>query len=530
MMTQQRSYKWVILMILALVCLLYAFGLWFIEKTLFLRCIFLFIIGGLALVVSFLSAIYSKAPRAGNIYRKHFYVAFLIGLWLLWLVIFNVLGSYYDMRYDVTEFNQHTMSQNTKSLLENLKQNIQITVLYVGIVPKYVEDLLNSYQKASLGRIRFEIVDPLQNIGYAARFGHVITGQQKKIIVESDKERQDVDFSETPLDEELLNNAIIRVTRKERIVYFLTGHQEYNVYDTSENGLSTFASLLQENNIVVRRLLLDPQIGIPLDCDVLVIAGTRDFLSEKEEAVIDGYLKKGGDALFLIENTIVSTPDKPLTPKEKEKNPSLNNILNAWGLQVAFDVVVDLASHMSGDVGTPATRNYMAHKAIVGNLDYTFYVRPRSLSVLKDRRPTIKLAPLVLTASGADKSWGEADRYLKVKYDEKEDRPGPVPIAYVVWEAQKDVSEKVSDTRMVVVTDADFLSNAFIDQYSNAQLGINAIHWLSEMDYKPFMGTKHIDVVKLNLTSKQKRVVAFILFVIPFSIVAVGAMIFLAQK
>ncbi|MBF0521618.1 MAG: Gldg family protein [Candidatus Omnitrophica bacterium] len=533
---EPKKYPLFVLFFLSLACLLYAFGLWFIEHTLYLRCIFLFAIGGFSFLLTLGHAIYLKAPKSKNFYKKCFFASTLIALWVVWLTAVNFLGSRYDIHYDVTAFQQHTMSENTVELLKNLKTKVRITVLYVGSAPKYLEDLLNGYKNVSAGLVEFEIIDPIENIGYAARFGNVISGKQKKVILESGKERQDVDFSDQDLDENLLNNALVRVTRLKRTAYFLTGHREYNIFETSETGLSTFASLLDDNNIKPRRLLLDQNGVIPKDCDVLIIAGPRSFLSPKEEKAIEDYLEQGGDALFLIENTVVTTPDKPLTEKEKELNPSLNSILNQWGVNVEKDVVVDLASHASGDVGSPATRNYMTHRAIVGDLDYTFYVRPRSISMTKDRRQSIKLAPLVLTASD-QQSWGETNRYLNVKYDAKEDRPGPVPIAYVVWEAKSALKDgkvngkdKPSDTRIAVFTDADFLTNAFINQYSNAQMGLNVVNWLSEMDYKPFVKNKHVEVVRLDLTSKQKRVVAFILFLMPLTILIASLIFFFSKK
>ena len=188
---------------------------------------------------------------------------------------------------------------------------------------------------------------------------------------------------------------------------------------------------------------------------------------------------------------------------------------------------MDLASHASGDVGSPATRNYPSHEAIVKGLDYTFYVRPRSISILGSRRGTIKVAPLVLTASG-DKSWGETNRNLIVKYDDILDRPGPVPIAFVVWEPKQNNDN--SDTRLAVFTDADFLSNAFIDQYSNAEMSLNAINWLSERDYQVFIDRKDITVERLDLTSRQKRLVAVVLLAMPLLIATAGAMVWIGSS
>lgn len=195
-------------------------------------------------------------------------------------------------------------------------------------------------------------------------------------------------------------------------------------------------------------------------------------------------------------------------------------------MNVGTDIVVDLNSHVGDDVGSPATKNYMLHKAITEGLDYTFYVRPRSISVLKDRRPVIKLAPIVMTASKG-KSWGETNRTLDVHFDEGVDTPGPVAISYVIFEEKK--ADERSDTRIIVFTDADFLTNAYLNQYSNAAMGLNIVNWLSELDYHVFLDQKEIKVERLDLTSKQRRMIVSILFLIPIFIALCGMLVWLRR-
>ncbi len=449
--------------------------------------------------------------------RPHHFIRILFAVILL--IEVGYLTQKYSVRWDLTKTKQHTLNERTLHFIKDLKQDVQLTAFYSGLPPKYLEDLLKEYERSSKGRIATEIIDPVRQIGYAAQFGRVINSGENKVIVQSGKERRDIDFTKESLSEEQLTNALVRVTRKKRTVYFLTGHGEYSLQDKGNTGLTTFRKLLEENNIVTKTLMLGIREGIPEDCDALVIAGAQEELTEKETVSIKEYLRKGGDALFLIEHVLVTTPDKPLTEKEKMKNPSLNSILGDWGVRVASDVVVDLESHAGGDVGSPATRNYMAHKAIVKNLDYTFYVRPRSISVSRIRRPTIKVAPIVLTAS-SEQSWGETDRTLRIKFNAGVDRAGPVPIAVVIWEAR--AKNKPSDTRLIVFTDADFISNAYISQYSNATMGLNVMKWISELDYEVFLNKKDIKVERLNLTSHQKRTIALLLILMPSLIILSG--------
>ena len=517
-------------LLLTLSVLLLAFGLgWFyVEQRLEPFASALALLGAAALAISLMRIKkMTTAPSPARRWKKYTVFILLIVVWGLLFIEVNYLGYRMEKRFDVTKAKQHTLTADTIELISQLDHPVRLTAFYVGMPPKYLEDLFREYERHAGGKIVAEIIDPIVDIGYAAQFGNVISGKEKKVFVRSGNEANEVDFTKEELTEEQLTNAILRATRRLRRAYFLIGHNEYNIYEDGEKGLKVFEAMLTANNVISQRLMLGIAGDIPEDCDVLIIAGAQSELTEAEVRIIDDYLKKGGDALFLIEHVLVTTPDVPLTPEELKRNPSLNEILNEWGIRVADDVVVDLASHASGDVGSPATRNYLSHRSIVGDLDYTFFVRPRSISILKDRRPSVRLAPIILTSSD-ENSWGETNRNLEVKFDEGIDRPGPVPIAFAIWEPKEEGD--ASDTRIVVITDADFLTNAFIGQYSNARLGINAVNWLTESDYRPLTGKRDISVARLDLTSRQKRMVGVFLFLMPVAIILAGAMVWIKQK
>ena len=471
----------------------------------------------------------SKAKQ----WKNHGIKACLIISAIIFTVAVNYLAASLPYRWDVTQTKQHTLAKSTADYIENLKVEVKLTAFYVGLPPKYLVDQLNEYERVSKGQITTEIIDPIEQIGYAAQFGNVISGKERKLIVRSGDERRDIDFTDTPLSEEKISNSIVRVTREKRRVYFLTGHEEYAISNEKNQGLSYFANLLETNNMTSKPLMLGIENTIPEDCDVLIIAGPRNELTEQENTLINDYLQNGGDALFLIEHTTVSDSGNKLTEKQRRSNPSLNKLLNPWGLHIESDTVVDLSNHIQSDVSSPATKNYLPHKAITDGLDYTFYVRPRSISVLESRRPNTKLAPIVLTET-KDSSWGETNRFQEIHFDKGIDKPGPVPISFVILgergAEQKDGNETLSDTRMIVFTDADFLSNAYIKQYSNAQLGLNIVNWLSELDYQVIVGQEEVQVKRLDLTSKQRRMIAVTLFITPMFIALCGVGVWRRQS
>ena len=509
---------------LAIILIAIGFTYGFIDRTLNFITVSTFSIGCVLLLWVCMNVLrFGEKKCVWALSKRGMCSMIIFGVTLVCIVGINNVVYKSDIRWDLTQYKQHTLSQATVSILQDLNMDIKMTVLYVGVPEKYLIDLLKEYKRKANGSVSFEIIDPLLDIGYAAQFGNTITGKDRKLIVQTHgdfSQRFDVDFSKDVITEESVNNAILNVMRVRREVCFLTGHNEFSLTEDGAIGLSKLKNLLEANNIGARSFLLGESDVIPEVCDVLVIAGPKKPLLKKEELIIHEYMKKGGDVLFLIEHIIVTTPDKSLTEKEMDLNPSLNRILNKWGIKVFKDVVVDINSYFGKDVGSPATKNYLGHQAIVGGLDYTFYVRPRTITEAPHRRETIRLAPLVVTQSGKDKSWGESDRFLRIKYDPNEDRKGPIAISYVGWEKKEEGD--LSDTRFIVFTDADFLTNIYIDQLSNAQITINAVNWLMELDYKVYPQARKVRVEKLELTSLEKRKVIVILILMSLSIPFLG--------
>jgi len=60
------------------------------------------------------------------------------------------------------------------------------------------------------------------------------------------------------------------------------------------DGLFEFGSLLAQNYIAVTNLELFGDNPVPMDCNLLIIAGSRTELSETELQKIDQYLAQGG--------------------------------------------------------------------------------------------------------------------------------------------------------------------------------------------------------------------------------------------
>ena len=85
--------------------------------------------------------------------------------------------------------------------------------------------------------------------------------------------------------------------------------------------------------------------------------------------------------------------------------------------------------------------------------------------------------------------------------------------------------------RIVVISDADFASNRFIDQLGNQQLFLAAVKWLSERDDIALIPRAAGRESKLLLTSLELNVVKFVSIVLfPLLAAAVGAAVWWRRR
>lgn len=502
---------------LAMLMVLLGAATWYVSQHFSTAVITLLLLGGSLLLLSAICqrqhfALHKRASAWG----KRLMVAVIVSGAVIFWGGTNYLANSHPARWDITAYQLHTLSPATIKYVSALEQAVQLTSFYVGPPPQYLRDVLKEYERVSAGLISTEIVDPIADIGYAAKFGNLVSGSERKVIVQSSGVRKDVDFSEAALSEIDLTHAIASVTRAPTQACFLAGHGEYSLTSEENSGLSIYAQLLAANNIRTRELMLGGSQVVPEDCDLVVVAAAANNLTGQEAAAMNTYLDAGGDGLFFIEQTTAAG-----------HNSNLNTILSHWGLAIQTDVVVDFKNHVGGDVGSPATKNYGRHKAITEGLDYTFYVHPRSIRILDQRRTSIKYAPIVSTASEVN-SWAETNPSVAPVFDEGIDTPGPVPIAYVMLEEK--TAEEASDTRIIVFTDIDFLTNVYIEQYSNAQMGLNITNWLAATDAPAYLNEKNIQVDRLDLTSIERRQVLAILVCIPLFFAIAGIMVWLRLR
>jgi ABC-type uncharacterized transport system involved in gliding motility auxiliary subunit len=400
------------------------------------------------------------------------------------LVFVEAISARHSVRLDLTASKTFTLSEQTSRILKNLEKPVRVTAFYQEGSPEAEEArvLLGQYDYASR-KFSFTFVDPDRFPGKARRYNITAYGT---LVLETDTREEKI----TQATEQELTNALLRVTRKaEKVIYFMSGHDERSTEDYGKDGYSSIKKAIEDQNYVVRELLLMRAEQVPADASVLIIAGAKKTLFPEEISTLKRCIDQGGHLLILI---------------DPETNTGLSELLKSHGIEVSEDVIVDKLSRLFGaDYLTPIVSQYAGYHPITENFNTaSFFPHARSIRVGKDVPLYVQNTELAKTGPN---SWAETDLIMlregKASFDSQKDTMGPIPVAIVstiqhqteeardsqieetVGYKAEEPDEKRSaprPARIVVFGDSDFVGNSYLNLSGNRDLFMNALSWLAE--------------------------------------------------
>ena len=169
--------------------------------------------------------------------------------------------------------------------------------------------------------------------------------------------------------------ALLDVTSPKPLkAYFLQGHGEHQIDSGDElTGYLKFASILYDQNCIKPEpLSLLGTNAVPMDCNLLVIAGPRETIPDLELDKIEQYLNQGGRLLALFNFYSAS------------KDTGLEKILAKWGVDVGHNVVKDPDNTITGqDVIVSRFGKHALVNSLLGSRLHL--ILPRSVGQLKLR-------------------------------------------------------------------------------------------------------------------------------------------------
>ncbi|MBI4338743.1 MAG: GldG family protein [Chloroflexi bacterium] len=473
-------------------------------------------LGGILLLVSLmLSFAAVRQSITGRRGRYSTNTAVMAVAFIALAVLVYVMGARNAARWDTTATKQFSLAPQTLSILDNLKEPILATALFVpGDTQQEpfrtpVENLLNEFRHRSKGKLDYRFVDPDLQPTLAKRYG---VAQYPTVVVEAQESGRIYLLAQPLFQERDFTSALLITTGVgQKIVYFLTGHNERSTDDsdqTSRRGYGLAANEIASDNYGIRSLAFAETPAIPSDAAAIIIAGPQQDLPDADAQLLHDFLKGGGRLMVLLE---------PNTP------PSFRAFLGKWGLKVNEGTIIDLGSSVAAQPQTPLIKkeqlftNSDASRSIALPLDQTYFPGAAALEPIykqEEMPDTIRLFPLarttILSCITLDPNVNTC--------------PGLAPAVFVpaiALQALAPINEKPAENapreaRLVVFGDADFATNFHVFSLSNRDLLLNSVNWLTEDISLAAVRAKAVKFPPLVVTGRQMQLIrALSWFVLP---------------
>jgi ABC-type uncharacterized transport system involved in gliding motility auxiliary subunit len=258
---------------------------------------------------------------------------------------------------------------------------------------------------------------------------------------------------------------------------------------------------------------------VPDNADLVVIANPRVALAPALVDELVDYVARGGDLLWLAE------------PGE---NAGLDALATALSLRVLPGTVVDASGSAFGltDPSFVALAKYPAHAITKGFALTTLLPQPAALAQLAN--PAWDVKPILRSS---DKSWnetghipkaGEASDTVRQEADEGE-IAGPLDLGFALSRVSPRPGKR--EQRVVVIGDGDFLSNSFLGNGGNRELGQRVFDWLLGDDDQISVPDHSAPDRTLALSQTGLGVLGFVFLVaLPLVIAGTGALIWWRRR
>lgn len=429
------------------------------------------------------------------------------------------LSTRYHLQADWTASGRHTLSIASQEVLKRLDGPVELTSYERGEpgLREKIEAFVERYRRHKPDMtLRFvnpdTVPDRVRELGITANGEVIIAYGGRSEHLQT-------------LTEQAMTNALERVARaEERWLLFLTGHGERAPLGEANHDLGIWGKYLESRGFVVKSINLAELGALPEQTTLLVIAGPQVNLLPGEVAVIQRYLKQGGNLLWLAD----PGPMRGLVP-----------VAEALGLEFQPGVIVDPTTQLHG-IESPdvaLVTGYALHP-ITRDFDL-LTLFPRAVGLQADP-PAPWESQAFLTTSGH--AWSETGELAgEIRFDEQTEVGGPLDIGIALSRSLEE--DKTSETngrsgqpekasqRVVIIGNGDFLSNAFIGNAGNLDLGLNIANWLASDDALIAIPVHVAPDLYLTLSSVQMITMGFgFLIGLPLMLLGMGIFVWLRRR
>ncbi len=341
---------------------------------------------------------------------------FQLSVGVVIIILVNIIGSFVFTRFDLTAEKRYTLSDQTKEMLRNLDDVVFFQVYLEGDFPagfkrlrKETKEMLDQF-RAYTDNLEYEFINPSESDDPAQRNAVYQRLVERGLnptdlqVKTNEGQRQQIIFpgaiatyrgKELPVEllisqmgvspEEVLNNSIqnlefnlasairkLTVVSKPKVA-FIEGHGELSLLRVGD-----ITQALQEyyqvervpidgklNSLTEREELDDGSIVVRNKFNTIIIAKPDSVFSEKDKFIIDQFIMRGGNVLWLVDPVYASMDSiqNSSTTIGIINDVNLSDQLFQYGVRLNTNLVMDLSA-----LPIPIQTGEMG-----GNPQYNFY-------------------------------------------------------------------------------------------------------------------------------------------------------------
>lgn len=425
------------------------------------------------------------------------------------------LSTQYVYQADWTAGGRNTISEDTRQLLGTLDEGIEVVAFAREdeLLRKQIQSQIGTYQRFK-SDITLEFVNPDTSPERVREQGVTVDGE---LVITYQGRSENL----TSLSESSITNALLRLSRQgERWIVFLSGHAESDPHGEANFDLGLFGKELERSGFNVQQINLAENV-IPSNTNLLVIASPRVSLLPGEVEQIREWIDQGGNLLWFAE----PGEERGLTPLAEH-------------LDIEFlpGTIVDATSQLFG-VSNPSIIVVSGYPSQAITREMTAVtVFPEAAAIDIADSEVWETIPLLSTLN---RSWTESGELAgEIQFDaDSDERAGPLDLGVALTrslpaEAGGETDgEESREQRIVVIGDGDFLSNTYLGNAGNLDLGLNIVNWLSHDEDYIDIRIKSAPDTSLELGRIAQGVIGLgFLIGLPLLLLLTGAIIWLRRR
>ncbi|MCF6361468.1 MAG: gliding motility-associated ABC transporter substrate-binding protein GldG, partial [Cyclobacteriaceae bacterium] len=296
-------------------------------------------------------------------------------------ILINSIGSFFFLRIDLTEENRYSISPATKTLLNNLDDDIYIEAYLEGELPAAfkrmrtsLEETLTEFSVYSNGKIQFQFINPDQAVSQKSRNQFLMSLARKGI------QPTDVFLTEEGkrIQKRIVPGVVISYGSAEKGVQLFKGNKaaspeqrlnqsiegiEYELANAiqeivgldlpslgiirghNELDSADFVSLHRalDKSYLVQIIDLTQVEKIPA-VDVIMLAKPTTRFSATDKYKLDQYLISGGAGLFMLDKVAVNMDSANVGTFSFPYDLDLDDQLFTYGVRINNDLIQDFVS------------------------------------------------------------------------------------------------------------------------------------------------------------------------------------------